>query len=74
MGGSTALPLISNDLSQCWGLGFLISKMMMNPYPSCRNFVGTELRKYVNIYFKDKSLCVWGEGHYLTWPHLCVCV
>lgn len=60
--GSTALPLISNDLSQCWGLSFLTSKMMINPYPSYRNFAGTELRKYVTIYFKDKSLCVRGQG------------
>lgn len=44
---NTVLSLVSCDLSQCLGLSFLISKMMINPYPSCRNFAGTELRKYV---------------------------
>ena len=42
---STALFLISDDLSQCLGLSFLISKMMINPYPSWRNFAGAELKK-----------------------------
>ena len=72
--GSTALPLISNDLSQCWGLSFLTSKMMIKPYPACRNFAGTELRKYVNLYFKDKSLCVCvGVLSHLA-SFVCVCV
>lgn len=42
---STALFLISDYLSQCLGLSFLISKMMINPYPSWRNFTGAELKK-----------------------------
>ena len=76
MVGSTALPLISNDLSQCWGLSFLTSKMMIKPYPACRNFAGTELRKYVNLYFKDKSLCVCVGvlSHLASFVCVCVCV
>lgn len=42
---NTALSLISCDFS-VWAC-FLISRMMINPYPSCRNFAGIELRKYV---------------------------
>lgn len=78
MGGKHSSASYCNDLSQCWGLSFLTSKMMINPYPSYRNFAGTELRKYVTIYFKDKSLCVRGEGgralSYLGLIDVCVCL
>ena len=71
--GSTALPLISNDLSQCWGLSFLTSKMMINPYPACRNLQDRIKEIRESIFQGQVIVCVWGEC-YLTWPHLCVCV
>ena len=70
--GSTALPLISNDLSQCWGLSFLTSKMMINPYLACRNLQDRIKEIRESIFQGQVIVCV--GGSVISLGLICVCV